>query len=154
MRTEIQFENGKKQEERVHIDLNGLCNELNLRWFSYQEEVRGQKDENGKQKMRTVYFIHENGLTTGVKFVTKRDMSEHVLAFASHRASPRRRNADFISWAGVRGCRILTTMSEEARAEVRRAKAALEAMKEASSAGEMVNVEAGIAPVSQVEVTP
>lgn len=154
MRTEIKFENGKKQEERVFIDLSGLCNELNLRWFSYQEEVKGQKDDNGKPKMRTVYFIHENGLTTGVKFVTKRDMTEHVLAFSSHCASPRNRGASFVAWAGLRGCRILTTMSEEQRKEVQRAKAALAAMKEASAAGEMVNVEAGVAPVVQSEVAP
>src|SRR5690348_12312115 len=101
MRTEIKFEHGKKQEERVHIDFIGLCNELNLRWFSYQEEVKGQKDDNGKPKMRTVYFIHENGETTGVKFIAKRDMSEHVLAFASHRSSPRYRYTDFIAWAGL-----------------------------------------------------
>ena len=146
MRTEIEMENGRKREEHIRIDLQGLCGECNLNWFSYQEcgnckEVLVNcQCKKEKRAPRTVYFIHENGLTTGAKYLRKQEMAENVLAFSIHRLVPRNRHNSFIAWAGVRGARILTTMSEEARNEVRRAKAALEAMKEASAAGEVVAV--------------
>lgn len=146
MRTEIEMENGRKKEEFIRIDLPGLCGECNLNWFSYQEcgnckEVLTNclcKKE--KRAPRTVYFIHEHGFTTGAKYLRKQEMAENVLAFSIHRLVPRNRQNSFITWVGVRGARILTTMSEAARNEVRRAKAALEAMKEASASGEIVTV--------------
>lgn len=144
-RVEIEMENGRK-EEFIRIDLQGLCEECHLNWFSYQECGNCQevlvncKCKKEKRAPRTVYFIHEHGLTTGAKYLRKQEMAEKVLAFSTHRLVPRNRHTSFITWAGARGARILTTMSEAARNEVRHAKAALASMKESSAAGEPVAV--------------
>lgn len=145
MRTEITLGN---PEDSTRSNFESLCNELNLRWFSYKEDAGHGKSQAAAQKQRVVYFIHENGLTTGVKFVYKHEMSDQVLAFSVHRMSPRHHDASFVAWAGRQGMRLQTTMSEASRREVQRQKAMLEAMKEASAAGEMTAVEAGVAPVA------
>jgi hypothetical protein len=154
----IEIDPSKKQDDRPRIDLDGLCESNDLRWFSYQECANCRKHvtfcqcEKDKKDHKVVYFCHESHLDTGVKFYKKRDMAEQVLLFDSHRMSPRYRDASWVAWAGNRGLRILTTMNEADRAEVQKRKAALAAMKEASASGEMVNVEAGVAPMSTISV--
>ncbi len=144
----------KDERRAARIDLNGICKSLGLRWFSYKECFNCRKVETDcacskeKADLRVVYFIHERGLTTGVKFVRKTDMAETAVQF--HAARSTWSDIDLVIWAGRRGLRILTTMSPEKRAEIQAAKAALEAMKEASASGSFANVEAGVAPVSEV----
>lgn len=139
--------------ERARVDLNGLCKSHNLHWLSYKECFAcRQTDTNCSCKkenkdIRVVYFIHERGETTGLKFLRKLDMAEAVVNFV---AAQRMRDVSLVIWGGRQGFRVLTTMSAEKRAEIKAHKAALEAMKEASAAGEMVNVEAGVAPLTEM----
>lgn len=139
----------EQEFQSARVDLSRLCEKLNLRWFSYQEEIPGQRGVPPEDRAkRTVFFIHERGTETGVKFMRKREMADQVVLFYVARLVWR--DEVFVQWAGRRGLHILTTMSEADRKEVQRQKAALEAMKEASAAGEMVNVEAGLAPLQSV----
>ena len=144
----------ERQFQQSHIDLNKLCAEMNLRWFSYKECSNCRKVETDcsctkdKADLRVVYFISERGESTGLKFSRKRDMAEQMVSYYSTWAGPRA--LSLVIWGGQRGCRILTTMSEASRKEVQRAKASLEALKEASRAGEHATVEAGVAPVEVV----
>lgn len=148
----------EQKDERAYqasrVDLNALCKIENLRWFSYKECFYCHRLEvdceckPDKADIRVVYFIHERSTSTGCKFLRKRDMAEHTMLYSIARLCDPTHS--FVIWSGRRGCRILTTMSEESRKEVQRAKATLEAMKEASAAGEMVNIEAGVAPMTEV----
>lgn len=160
-RVEIKIEKEATPEQKderafqqARIDLNYLCKLENLRWFSYKECLYCRNLEIDceckpeKADIRVVYFIHEHGTTTGCKFLRKRDMAEHTMLYSIARLCwP---EESFVLWSGKRGVRILTVMSEERRKEVQQARAALEAMKEASAAGEMVNIEAGLAPMTEV----
>lgn len=153
---EMKAESPAQKDERraSRIDLNGICKHLGLRWFSYKECFHCHKVEvdcqckKDKQDLRVVYFIHERNLTTGVRFNRKTDMAETMVQY--HAACSTWDDTELVLWAGRRGLHILTTMSAEKRKEVQAAKAALEAMKEASAAGEHVNVIAGVQPVAEV----
>lgn len=127
----------EKAYQAARIDINHLCKIENLRWFSYKECFNCRRLEidceckDGKADIRVVYFIHERGLETGVKFLRKRDMAEHTMLFSVAKLCwP---GESFVVWSGRRGARILTTMSMESREEVQAQRAALEAMKEVSA---------------------
>ena len=101
--------------ETDRMDFNGLCREMGLRWFSFQEDLPGQKGQS-----RQSYFVYETGLDTGVKFNRKLDMQTEIQLYWSSR---RVHGTALITWAGVRGHRILSTRSAEERAERDRARA-------------------------------
>lgn len=165
-RVEITVEKPESPEQKdtrkaSRIDLNGICAHLACRWFSYKECFHCHRVEHDceckdeKQDLRVVFFIHERSdtvgnETTGLRFNRKNDMAEAMVQY--YAASAAWPDISLVRWAGARGIRILTTMSEEKRKEIQARKAELEAMKEASAAGEMVNVEAGVAPMTEVSL--
>lgn len=128
-----------------YIDFAGICNALRLHWLKYEESSPGQAG-NEKRETRVMFFIHERGEETGLKFVRRADMEQAIAMYSVRRLFDS--ETSLVAWGGKRGHRIATTMSEESKAEVRRAQEALASMKEASVAGEMANVEAGVGPVT------
>lgn len=109
-----------KSNEDTRIDLKGICADLDLRYLQYEEDT-GQKDQTGTPIFRTVFFIHERGLETGLRFVRKREMAEQMVLF--HAARLRDNNTSLVSWGGRRGLPMRTTVSAEERALRRQAAA-------------------------------
>ena len=113
---------------RTRVDLNELCKQLHMSWFSFQECAHCkrvvEKCDCKECQSRVVFFIHQNELTTGVKFLHKREMAEQVLLFAAANAA--KPDMGWIEWAGRRGLHVQAQTSEEKRKEIRHAREALE----------------------------
>lgn len=136
------------------LPLNELCKRMHLRWQSYKECFNCHNVESlcncnkEKRDLKVVYFIAQEGFTTGVRYNQKLVMSEDVTAFLAVRLTDR--NAELVPWAGARGRRIMTTMNEEGRKAVQARKEAMRKMQEAVEQGEMANVDAGVASLKEV----
>lgn len=121
---------GSQDQSAPRVKLGDLCQQMGLHYVTYTEKIPGQKDE------RTVFFIHERGEPTGVKFLRKASMAAEIALFATaHKVF----GTSLVIWAGLRGHHIQSAMDPKEREEKARWRAARAALTSPSTAPEVRN---------------